>query len=171
MSRTKRKETDGKPKEDNKERKMSHNKRRTARREPQLNRDHYGVCYVIVDDDGEPLSDWIFDDLDRAKQIRDGRAAWAHCRIFACGYRTFAEEPEVADDARLTPRTSWPTNCLEGISCPKCGQNDLFRIHGSSVFTVIDEGTVSHGDVDWDDDSQALCAVCEHEGPLGTFRT
>lgn len=142
-----------------------------ARREPQLNRDHYGVCYVIVDDDGEGMSDFIFDDLDKAKKERDRTPGWEKYRIFTCGYRCFAEDPEVADDPRATPVSSGNTNCLEGIRCPKCGQEDSFRIEGRSVFTVIDDGTVEHSDVEWDDDSWALCPTCEYEGKLGTFRT
>lgn len=76
-----------------------------ARGEPQLNRDHYGVCYVIVADDGEPLSDWIFDDLDRAKRKRNRTKGWERARIVMCGYRTFAEEPEVVDDPGAMFRT------------------------------------------------------------------
>ena len=65
------------------------------------------------------------------------------------------------------------TNCLEGIRCPECGQEDEFRIAGSSIFTVVDDGIEDHGDVEYDDDSWALCPAfeCEYEGKLGTFRT
>lgn len=63
------------------------------------------------------------------------------------------------------------TNCLEGIRCPDCEQEDSFRIMGSSVFTVEDDGTVDHGDVEWDDDSWAFCPACEYEGKLGSFYT
>jgi Zn ribbon nucleic-acid-binding protein len=63
------------------------------------------------------------------------------------------------------------TNCLEGIRCPKCGQDDSLRIAGSSIFTVVDDGTEDHGDVEWDEDSWALCPACEYEGKLGMFHT
>ena len=69
-----------------------------------------------------------------------------------------------------SPERTRNSNCLEGIRCPKCGQEDSFRIEGRSVFEVIDDGTVSHADVEWDDDSWALCPACEYEGKLGTFR-
>ena len=75
------------------------------RGEPQINRDHYGVCYVIVDDDGEPVTDFIFDDgeseaIDLARRQRVTTPEWKNHRIVECGYRCFAEEPEVVDDPR-----------------------------------------------------------------------
>ncbi len=42
------------------------------------------------------------------------------------------------------------TNCLEGIQCPQCGNADRFRIVATSLFTVTDDGTEDHGDVEWD---------------------
>lgn len=70
------------------------------RGEPQINRDHHGACYVIVDDDGEPLNpDFIFD-LDEAKELRNETIGWEEARIVMCGYRVFAEEPEVVDDPK-----------------------------------------------------------------------
>lgn len=64
------------------------------------------------------------------------------------------------------------TNCLEGVRCPRCGQEDEFRILGTSVFQVVDDGTIGHGDVEWDDDSHTLCPKheCEFEGPLREFQ-
>ena len=144
---------------------------RDARGEASLNRDHYGACYVIIDDVGDGVSEWIFDDLDKAKRERDGTPGWEKYRIVMCGYRTFADEPEVVDDPRTKPVVSKNVNCLEGVRCPKCGQEDTLRIEGRSVFEVIDDGTVSHADVEWCDDSWTLCPACEYEGKLGTFRT
>lgn len=62
------------------------------------------------------------------------------------------------------------TNCLEGIQCPQCGSEDRFRIAATSIFTVTDDGTEDHGDVEWDDDSHAECAACRHRGTLKDFR-
>ncbi len=149
---------------------MSTKERGDARGEPQINRDHYGVCYVIVGNDGEPMhGEFIFDDVEKARDRRDSTAGWKHCRIVECGYRVFADEPTIADDPRPDPATSRNVNCLDGIRCPKCGQEGSFRIAGSTVFEVVDDGTVGHGDVEWDDDSWTLCPACEHEGKLGEF--
>ena len=62
------------------------------------------------------------------------------------------------------------TNCLEGIRCPACGNEDRFRIAATSVFTVTDDGTDDHADVEWDDSSHAQCAECDRSGALGHFR-
>ena len=62
------------------------------------------------------------------------------------------------------------TNCLEGIQCPQCGQQDHFHIAGTSFFSVYDDGTDGHEDVEWDDDSFTRCPACNHEGKLLLFR-
>jgi hypothetical protein len=62
------------------------------------------------------------------------------------------------------------TNCLEGIQCPQCGGEDRFRISATSTFTVTDDGTEDHGDVEWDDDNYAECTGCHHRGTLKDFR-
>ncbi len=63
------------------------------------------------------------------------------------------------------------TNCLEGVRCPACGNEDRFRIVGKALFTVTDEGTDEFGDVEWDDDSFAECPDCGRDGPLKEFRS
>lgn len=64
------------------------------------------------------------------------------------------------------------TNCLEGLACPKCGQDDKLLITGVSVFEVIDDGTKDHGEVEYDMNSPAACPVwdCGFAGDLGDFR-
>jgi hypothetical protein len=62
------------------------------------------------------------------------------------------------------------TNCLEGIKCPACGNEDRFRIAATSLFTVTDDGTDDYADVDWDDDSYADCPECGRHGTLKDFR-
>jgi hypothetical protein len=62
------------------------------------------------------------------------------------------------------------TNCLEGIQCPACSNEDRFRIAGTSLFTVTDEGTEDHGDVEWDDGSYAECPECGRRGALKDFK-
>lgn len=61
------------------------------------------------------------------------------------------------------------TNCLEGIKCPDCGNEDTFLIAGKSMFTVTDDGTEDHGDVEWDEDSYAECTECRRSGTLKDF--
>ena len=63
-------------------------------------------------------------------------------------------------------------NCLEGLKCPECGNDDRLIIHGCSAFEVTDEGTTRHWDVEYDDDSHAVCPNhdCDFEGKLGEFR-
>lgn len=61
-------------------------------------------------------------------------------------------------------------NCLEGLRCPNCKQDDTLHIAGTSLFYVIDDGTTEHEDVEWDDDSFARCPQCGFEGKLCDFR-
>jgi hypothetical protein len=61
------------------------------------------------------------------------------------------------------------TNCLENIKCPDCGNEGSFRIAGTAIFIVTDDGTEDHGDVEWDDDSYAECAGCQRHGTLKDF--
>jgi hypothetical protein len=62
------------------------------------------------------------------------------------------------------------TNCLEGIKCPACGNEELFRIAATSMFTVTDDGTDDYADVQWDDDSYAECAECLRHGAVKDFK-
>lgn len=62
------------------------------------------------------------------------------------------------------------TNCLEGLACPKCGNDERLFIVGMSVFEVVDDGTVEHEDVEWDDSSHTRCPQCNFVGNLCEFR-
>jgi hypothetical protein len=64
-------------------------------------------------------------------------------------------------------------NCLEGIRCPACGNEDTFRIEVLTMATVTDDGTdfQGHGGVDWDENSYAECATCLTHGKLSRFMT
>jgi hypothetical protein len=61
------------------------------------------------------------------------------------------------------------TNCLANIKCPDCGNEESFRIAGTAIFTVTDNGTDDHGDIEWNDDSYAQCAGCQRHGTLKDF--
>lgn len=62
------------------------------------------------------------------------------------------------------------TNCLEGIRCPQCGNEERFRIAATSLFTVTDDGTDDYADVHWDDSSYADCPECGLHGTLKVFQ-
>jgi hypothetical protein len=62
------------------------------------------------------------------------------------------------------------TNCLEGVTCPACGNEDTFRIEVTAMATVTDDGAeVEHGDMDWDETRYAECARCHEHGKLSHF--
>ncbi len=61
------------------------------------------------------------------------------------------------------------TNCLKGIRCPKCGQEDRFMITGYAQFEVTDGGSEATGDHEWDDRSMTRCPNCDRSGPLSDF--
>jgi hypothetical protein len=67
-------------------------------------------------------------------------------------------------------KTSKNTNCLEGVKCPKCGQEDLFKIGASVIVDVSDDGTEDQGG-DYESDQAAFCQCCEcdHAGQLADF--
>jgi len=71
------------------------------RKEPQLCRDYDGPIYILIDDEGEPCSDYNTD-LDVLRAIRAGDPKLADCRIVMGGYRVFVEEPEIVDDPKAS---------------------------------------------------------------------
>jgi hypothetical protein len=61
-------------------------------------------------------------------------------------------------------------NCLEGIRCPKCGQEDRFKITAIITCLVTDDGSEPVGDHEWNDGSTAHCPQCGFDGTLEDFR-
>lgn len=62
------------------------------------------------------------------------------------------------------------TNCLEGMRCPSCGNEDEFRIEMVITVKVTDEGTEDMGgDYYWDKDSWCFCPQCEWDGTVKDF--
>jgi DNA-directed RNA polymerase subunit RPC12/RpoP len=61
------------------------------------------------------------------------------------------------------------SNCLEGIACPKCGNDSSFRIEARTLAEVTDDGAETFGDMEWDADSYAECPECGHHGTVGEF--
>jgi Zn ribbon nucleic-acid-binding protein len=62
------------------------------------------------------------------------------------------------------------TNCLVGIKCPDCGNEDSFYIQSTAVMYVTDGGAECRGDTEWNDDSHTECPQCERSGKLADFR-
>jgi len=59
-------------------------------------------------------------------------------------------------------------NCLDGVVCPVCGQEDQFdiQIHGSA--RVNDYGWDDET-VEWDNSSWCICGDCGYTGSFGEF--
>lgn len=62
------------------------------------------------------------------------------------------------------------TNCLENVYCPKCGQEEHFRIAATISCLVTDDGSDPVGDHEWDEDSPTYCPECGFSGGLKDFR-
>jgi len=56
--------------------------------------------------------------------------------------------------------------CIEGMKCPECGQHEEFKIAGTSVFKVTEDGTDFGGDVEWDNQNYAECPECGWSGTV-----
>lgn len=63
------------------------------------------------------------------------------------------------------------SNCLEGLRCPKCKQEDALKIEARVIVYVTDEGTeaTDDGHYDWDHDSFCHCPECDFDGKLSDF--
>jgi Zn ribbon nucleic-acid-binding protein len=67
-------------------------------------------------------------------------------------------------------KTSSNTNCLEGMKCPKCGQEDSLKIEATCIFTVTDDGTEDEGNGhEWGDTNYCECPDCGHHGIVADF--
>ena len=60
------------------------------------------------------------------------------------------------------------TNCLQGMRCPKCGQNNCFIITATRHCQIhlYEDGTdeSTYGSVEWEDNAPASCAECDWAG-------
>lgn len=61
-------------------------------------------------------------------------------------------------------------NCLQGIACPKCGNDAIINVEVRILAAVTDDGAETFGDMEWDDSSYAECPECEHRGTLADFQ-
>jgi hypothetical protein len=62
------------------------------------------------------------------------------------------------------------TNCLEGIKCTACGNEDRFRIAAKTTAIVGDNGVEDYDGMEWGDDSHTECADCTRHGSLKDFK-
>jgi len=61
-------------------------------------------------------------------------------------------------------------NCLEGMSCPQCGQYNCFKIIATAIFWVYDDGTDHYSSVAWNEKDHASCVECEWEGTVADLQ-
>jgi len=59
------------------------------------------------------------------------------------------------------------SNCLEGVKCPDCSNEQSFQVIALATFTVFDDGTEVSGDVEYDAASAAYCTQCDWSGRWG----
>lgn len=62
-------------------------------------------------------------------------------------------------------------NCLQGIACPKCGNDEQLIIAVHCLADVTDDGAETFGDLEWDAGSYARCPACGHDGTLTEFQS
>jgi hypothetical protein len=62
---------------------------------------------------------------------------------------------------------------IEGVRCPKCGQDEDLWVIGLAWFTVTEDGAEQagkpDGDVEWGADAPARCPKCGFEGNWSEF--
>jgi hypothetical protein len=66
-------------------------------------------------------------------------------------------------------------NCLEGVRCPQCGNEDRFLIAANVTAEVTDDGAdiaspLYGNGFEWDDESRTRCPECDRYGPIKEFR-
>jgi phage FluMu protein Com len=63
------------------------------------------------------------------------------------------------------------TDCLEGIRCPGCKQEDELMIELLVSVRITDDGTEDQGgDYEWDDNSPCSCPKCKFLGTIKDFQ-
>ena len=68
------------------------------------------------------------------------------------------------------------TNVLEGVRCPKCGNDERLLVVANVWLDVTDDGSVpseepGRGDHEWDDNAATECSRCGHMGRWAAFLT
>lgn len=61
-------------------------------------------------------------------------------------------------------------NCLAGLACPQCGQDELIQVQMSVWGDLIDNGVAEYGESEFGDTSKAYCSECDFAGTLADFK-
>lgn len=62
-------------------------------------------------------------------------------------------------------------NCLSGLKCPKCGNEEPLNIEVTLIMQVYDDGTeLEYNDVEWNDDSYCECPDCYYYATVKDFQ-
>lgn len=61
------------------------------------------------------------------------------------------------------------TNCLKGVRCPQCGNQEVFWITATCKAKVTDTGVIDSTAYEWNDDALCRCPLCETTGILSDF--
>jgi hypothetical protein len=61
------------------------------------------------------------------------------------------------------------TNCLEGIKCPDCGNEESFMVTVTGITKVTDDGTDHVTDLEWAEDAPTICNQCQRTGKWNDF--
>lgn len=60
-------------------------------------------------------------------------------------------------------------NCLEGIACPKCKQEDVFSIVTTCKALVHDDGIEGTNRHEWNSNASITCRECMYSGTVAEF--
>jgi len=67
-------------------------------------------------------------------------------------------------------------NCLQGLRCPRCGQQDELLVWAKVCVSLTDDGTdpfadslKMHGDVEYDNSSTTQCPDCDYQDTMLSF--
>jgi hypothetical protein len=61
-------------------------------------------------------------------------------------------------------------NCLLGMKCPKCGNEEPFAIAATCWAEVNDDGIDGAEDYEWHDTSTCICRRCTYTAKVADFK-
>ena len=80
------------------------------------------------------------------------------------------EVPSTAHEKIQSEKPIPNSNCLKDMRCPECGSPGPFFITALTDFEMHDDGTESHGDIEYDDVSSCRCKNCRYAHTVGVFK-
>lgn len=60
-------------------------------------------------------------------------------------------------------------NVLDGMACPKCGNERSFSIAAEVFVVVYDDGIEDYGDAEWTGESYCRCRECDFTATVKDF--